>query len=435
MPAKRGHACVGIPVISFIWFASWVFPSSGYRLLSASARARPPAESVTSGLAGDGETSPPPVVWQRLEQLPLELTKAIFELVPFRYTVAFTNETAIVLWDGELEGARRVLRNHTDEIRGLRFFPCGRRLLSWSLDGRAVVWDIVSAEVLWVLQHSSPLLGAHVLPSGSGVLTSSVADRAKLWDMATGEVLHELHSEDIWGPEVMARGHRVILAVGHRALVWDAATGDVLCALPNRTGSIFLNRAFPDGDRVATICDDGSLTVWSAGTCEVLHEMGPVMWMLGASVSGLGDFVATHSEAGIAVWSTRTGLEVVTFPQHVDDVMALEFFPTGDRLLALSPRVATILSASTGKTLRSLRSGEGSTFAGWAIAPGGDVLATCGPGTVTLWDARTEERLASTPGDRLADFLTPCHVAFGLGRSFDPRGFGRGISARDALSA
>ena len=74
------------------------------------------------------------------------------------------------------------LVGHRNVIAGAAFSPDGRSLVTWDVDGTALVWDPISGSARVALAgHGSPgdgrLLDAH----GDVVLTTSANGRARLW--------------------------------------------------------------------------------------------------------------------------------------------------------------------------------------------------------------------------------------------------------------
>src|SRR5262249_17808302 len=157
------------------------------------------------------------------------------------------------------------------EVTGVVFSPDGRRLLSWSDDATARLWDADTGRLLHVFAgHPSTIRAGFFSPDGRRVLTLALAYQmgvsrglieqdpnmqpaaAPVWDAATGERLtswkeplppdlHFRHGQA--DPQAMASfspdGQRVVLTfVGfpHRPpRVWEVATGRELHRLEGHT--------------------------------------------------------------------------------------------------------------------------------------------------------------------------------------------------------
>lgn len=76
-------------------------------------------------------------------------------------------------------------------------------------------------------------------------------------------------------PEHMATRLVTVDPFGATAAIWDAHSGRVLHTLRHDAKAkhaLFDAQVFPGGDRVATLCSDGSVTIWSASTGKLLQR-------------------------------------------------------------------------------------------------------------------------------------------------------------------
>lgn len=381
-----------------------------------------------------------------------DLAGSVFGFLAFRSRLASSRGGAgVTLWGPG--GPARVLRRHAGEVTGIAFFPLGDRLLTWSEDTSAIVWDVDTGDVLVQVAHGSPVAHARIFPDGERVISCGEGVGGEggacfVWRAATGRTLCSLDSVRMQTVEVFPSGDRV-LSWGFQdwAAVWDATSCRTVCKLHGHTMPINVASIFPSGDKVITGSSDDRAIIWNASSCVALHELAHSDWVMSVAVLRGGAAVATGTGNGrMAMWSARSGMLLRTITESRPRVMDLlpegiGCFPAGDRLATFMGAEAVIWNATTGEATHRLVS-----FPNWtrdlAVAPGGDVVAVCGSGRVTVWDAASGLRLhefeeganaeagafAQGPEDR-------CLVAVGLGAASDPRGFGLGLPWRQLSRA
>ena len=205
---------------------------------------------------------------------------------------------------------RRTFLGHTDEVSQVVFSPDGRRLLSYSKDGTARIWDVESGKEL----HR---LGDHVHPSivplcwspdGSRVLTVASATYRwpgsgssgrgfgggktsfftfRTWNASTGQMLASWkepapydRKRNYCHPLVAAAfspdGRRVLSAAcvyPGWPTVHDPDTGKKLADLKYHKGPSGAAAWSPDGRRLVTAALDGSARIWDANTYKRVYDL------------------------------------------------------------------------------------------------------------------------------------------------------------------
>jgi WD40 repeat protein len=184
----------------------------------------------------------------------------------------------------------------------------------------------------------------------------------------------------------------------HRVKVWDARTGRALGEIGRHDDSIWAMIFSPDGRRLATASNDGTVRVWTWDPAR-LGEMQQPMLTLSALSFGFADRVAFSpdglrlaaggDEHTVKVWDARTGEEQQTLPGHTGDVFAVAFDHRG-RWLASAGEDTTVRlwdTTTSHWTLRHTLRGH----AGWvnclAFSPDGRWLASGSRDhSVKVWD-------------------------------------------------
>jgi len=364
--------------------------------------------------------------WAQGAGLLPDVADRVFDQAHFHYRIASrTDIDRMSLW-----GPHRFHRTlaHESEIEGVRFFPKGDRVLTFGKDPVVTIWDVVDGKKLVELPHSGSVECADVFPDGGRVVTCAGESTRMVWNATTGEKLHTLVPPTYHGPDrrfgFITRGVSMfpdggrVLGWGFEqwATIWDTSTGRGICELRRHTAPISSAAVFPGGDKVITGGFDRKAVVWDSRTCEVLHEIADVSWMLEVAVLSSGDLVATMSSNGrVTVWDAASGerLHELVDPDLPGKGMAsgMKAFPTQDRIATFSMGVVVLWDAALGKVLRVLEVQD--PVYSCAMSSNGYLLAVCGREEVSVWDLASGSMLQSHRTSSLSRPPNVCPIDIG----------------------
>jgi WD40 repeat protein len=195
------------------------------------------------------------------------------------------------IWDTESGKELHTLTGHPEVIDTVSFSPDGTKVVTVSR--RSVhIWDVESGRELHrFTEQLGGVRDAAFSPDGRKVVTTSGSTAqgrgsfarnsdTRIWDVETGKELRTLEGAEsfiVFSPD----GKKIVTGgKGHTAVVWDAESGRELHRLqgnPNSRANVGLyvitlmsydpkvsSVTFsPDGKKVVTTSNDGSVRIWS----------------------------------------------------------------------------------------------------------------------------------------------------------------------------
>ena len=89
----------------------------------------------------------------------------------------------------------------------------------------------------------------------------------------------------------------------------------------------------PDGNTLASGCEDGTVRLWDVETSTLKNNLGRTDWIRSVAFSPDGSILASGSGNNGIVWLWHVGGTLInTLTEHTDDVWGLAFSPDGNML-------------------------------------------------------------------------------------------------------
>ncbi|KAF7358415.1 WD40 repeat-like protein [Mycena venus] len=289
------------------------------------------------------------------------------------YIVSGSDDTKVRVWNARLGLVSAVLEGHSKIVTAVAFSRDGGRIASASCDCTVRIWDtrtgVLAAQPFL---HPRALWSVSFSPDGVQVVTGSADNMLRIWAIPVVAPF-ERHIQSPQSPLAFSPADGDILDATTDALILGPLQGH-----QDRVTSVSFS---PDGGRVVSGSNDGTVRVWDAQTGAPVvrpFEGHSARVKCVAFSPDRERIVSGSKDDTVRVWDARTGALVTRpFRGHNDSVCSISFSPDGGK----------IVSGSADHTLRiwdvHLDLVAEETFVRWAQRSGSL------DDTVCIWDART----------------------------------------------
>lgn len=198
------------------------------------------------------------------------------------------------------------------------------------------------------------------------------------------------------------QNHQPVLVEAQDALHRSVQASRVVATLAGHSANVFGIAVSPDGTRLASLSDDGTIKIWDTRSNQEL-----LSFTTGLTEKNLSRFISFSPDgkrlvtpAGdhlAKVWDVSSGKELLTLSGHTDEVLATAFSPDGRTIATGSyPNTAKLWDSVTGKELITFI-GQQTGIATLAFSPDGSRLYTASDddGVAFAWDISTGKPLFS----------------------------------------
>ncbi len=338
-------------------------------------------------------------------------------------------DRSVRIWDVATRTELAALTGHTEEIYAVALFPDDRAIVSGGNDGTIRFWDVATRrELSSVSLEGEKIRALAVSPDGATVAAGTATGALFLLRGPTA-TRHRPHAESLVALRFSADGKRLFTAsYDKRALMldavtlkplasfayWDAffsldldRTGDI-ALLASRDASILLwdtrsgrsetlrghdaavqtARFAPDGERILSSGDDGTLRLWKTAVTRPSRVFtGHRTYIPAVALSPDGKLLASSSwDRTVKIWDIAAEREIRTIT-GTEVCHAVAFSPDGSVLAIAGQDRRIRLFSPDGGTLRAVLEGHEDGVYSIDFSPDGKLLASGSwDRTVRIWD-------------------------------------------------
>ena len=334
-------------------------------------------------------------------------------------TIASGSFDHIRLWDVYTGEQTETLEGEDSAFStSVAFSPDGDTIASGSADGKILIWDIHTEQILGTFEgktDSSYFIASVVFSPDGGTLASTSRDdnTIQLWNVHTGDHVHTLfgHTEVVNSIAFSSGGH--ILASGstdNTIRLWNVLTREHKQTVSEHNTDVNSVAFSPDGSTLASAGYTTILLRNLRSEEERKIYFWPVEWIQSIAFSPNGHTLVSGDRNGnVHRWDVRSGINIQTIEGHTPSVSSIAFNPQGFMLASGSSQVKTLRlwDVSTGERTLSLRYRSHGAEC-MAFSPDGSMLASAqaalGEGRASLdylvhvWDVRTGDKVKTFEG-------------------------------------
>ncbi|MBZ0288752.1 MAG: WD40 repeat domain-containing protein, partial [Anaerolineae bacterium] len=322
----------------------------------------------------------------------------------------------VQLWSvAEQTLARTFTGEHYQAVYSLAFSPDGKSLASAGFDQKVVVWNVRDGTTRFdPIYDSAGVTSVQFSPDGKQLLT--VGAQVTLTDLG-GDFpttlktlsLPELYLyKAIYSPD----GETIAVTAGTNVILWQPdAVGRFSMKLDEQSEAVRGVAFSPDGTKLVSASQDGSLTLWDSATGETVwrYDDPNFSGWLSASFNPDGTkLVAGNEDGNLYIFGVAEGLPLQTLSGHSNWVMSVAYSPDGTKIASGSSDSSVRLwDAETGDPIGDPLTGQTGDIWSVAFSPDGKALASASNDTtISLWDVETGDPI----GEPLPGHLNSIYV-------------------------
>jgi WD40 repeat protein/serine/threonine protein kinase len=280
------------------------------------------------------------------------------------------------------------------------YHPDGERIITTSLDGRTIVWDIETGEELQSIGREGWATFLDIHPDGNIIAIGGAPGSipVQVWNLETNAVIDLVTDEGIHSPPTFtADGKRLVSGFdGKDILVWDTETWQVINSWKAHDGFIISSIRFNhDESLLVTGSADTFVKIWDFETGDLLQTFNlqevtsrpdVSAWVWNAQFLPDGEHVLIGGGFEMVLWNWQTD-EIVWIVSETSVVHDIALSPDSTTfVVGLEGISAQVRDVSTGRLIRSYEVGHTGRTQNVDYSPDGTtVLTGNGDGTVVIW--------------------------------------------------
>jgi WD40 repeat protein len=310
--------------------------------------------------------------------------------------VSASTDRTLKVWEAETGKEIATLEGHLGKVTACAYSPDGHKILSGSSDWTLRVWDAETGTEIAVMRANA-VEACGFSPDGRRIFSAGWDNQITIWD---AEVLDDRKRLSELSELSLINAQETYKYTSN---VWVRTTGRRLASIQvhwtNPRDGILVCSYSPDGRRLISGSNYGTLTVWDAETSKQLLRLaghsyqsldgecrGPIN---SCAYSPDGGRIVSAGGKSIEVWDAETGEHIVKLMDEARGPYACVFSPDGRSILATDCEDLMLWDAETYQPL-AVFSGHSLNVLACSFSPDGHrVLSGSADSTLKLWETET----------------------------------------------
>ena len=320
------------------------------------------------------------------------------------------SDHSVLVWELANDKLIKSFSGHEGSVLSVYFSDNEKCVLSGSDDDTAILWYLDGNRNRQFQGHLNPVTNAIFLPDRCEIVTTSLDHTAKIWslDQNSNTLSIDAHSYSdsplnshvIWAADFSPDGKRLVsVSEDGTIAVTDCLTGGVIKTMGDNFDVAATGAAYsPDGSFIATADENGLVSVWKAGELTLHREFqahDETIWDLNFSPDSK-QLITASADGTARIFDLKTKLPVAILEGHSDEVSSASYSSDGTMIVTSSDDYSSrVWDAKTKKLIRIL---DGSNSEIWqsVFSEKGDLVGACTyTGELLVWDAATGELVLS----------------------------------------
>jgi WD40 repeat protein len=327
----------------------------------------------------------------------------------------------VKIWDVKTGECLFTLDGHTDHVRGVKFSPDGRKLVSAGLDQSVRIWDVKTGKNVNTLSRNNVLnyqyFGVDVHPEKQLFLIFREDNTFYFWSLETGERMFQFKTGE--KPVISLSKDGRFLASGDAdgiIKIFNVNNREEIKSIQAHTSGIVSIAISEDGKFIASAEENGALYLRNTETGELLRTLrGHTQPILSLNFSPTSTYLAAGTkgetggsgDASLIIWNVQTGEVIRSFENLAHSVRNVMFSSDEKQIAAiLGVLLATMdismedSEVSSGRVM--MIEDKHSYYRNYiclTLSPDGKTLAASAETSVVeIWDNLKEEDKKFHPG-------------------------------------
>ncbi|MBZ0306115.1 MAG: TIR domain-containing protein, partial [Anaerolineae bacterium] len=256
-----------------------------------------------------------------------------------QHLVTGTVNGAVMLWDMAAGELLQLLGRHEARVNSLQIMDTW--IISASVDHKITAWSLTGSPPRYFSGHQGPVTSLALLPENERFISVSWDGTLKIWHFNDSQPERTLVLPESWAGTVAVTpdGKKAITTTqSHLLHVWDLDTESIQYTLTGHHDIVRVAAVTPDGRWLISGSDDGTLMIWDLQSGLVEDVLtGHTLGITSLTITPDGLYAVSGSkDNSLKIWELVRGIEKHTLIGHEFSVSGAALTPDGQQVVSAS---------------------------------------------------------------------------------------------------